>query len=61
MSVSYLRYAAMGYFASPFTPLYSRALRRDARTKRQIDGLLALGTPWRGYAASLLAGQIVKG
>ncbi|SUH04752.1 putative cytoplasmic protein [Salmonella enterica subsp. enterica] len=42
VSVSYLRYAAMGYFASPLLH-FIHALRRDVRTETAIDGLLALG------------------
>lgn len=62
VSVSYLRYAAMGYFASPLLH-FIHALRRDARTETAIDGLLALG---HTSGADTLLGfwlgqQIVKG
>lgn len=62
VSVSYLRYAAMGHFASPLLH-FIHALRRDVRTETAIDGLLALG---HTSGADTLLGfwlgqQIVKG
>ncbi len=42
MSVSYLRYAAQGYFASPLLH-FVHALSCPKRTAAAIDSLLALG------------------
>ncbi|SPX11485.1 putative carboxylase [Escherichia coli] len=55
VSVSYLRYAAQGYFASPLLH-FVHALSCPKRTAVAIDSLLALGAYVRGrYTAGVLA------